>query len=385
MSKSFEKHLISLFDNFYVKEEDSSLPKKYFNNQYESAYDYYYTNNMTAPPPLLKKAIKEAFHNIRSFLNNEEFYNETSFFQDIHYAFKKINSWEKTSYFLAAIDAFNELKTEIPELNPGYFHSYFLYSLKDFNKKEKHLLITHYLKNNDLIFNDYPLNIINREFDKKSKRFHESWFTNYIINESIHNFFKLLSESDDGKQKIYKKLLPPNLNKLQINSFTKRNNEANQYPAKKIDFLKINQDILFEILTKKQLFQLRNNPFDKCILNDSLNEIIKHKFSGEDIFDLYIERIISYPENSIKNNAYDINLFIDENPYLYFNDYKHVKNASKNINNKLFKKLGLYKDRKNTEQLVSDYFNNQKILAEKKHLNKEIDVQDMNALRKRRI
>lgn len=385
MPKSFERHLISLFDNFYVKEEDLSLQKKYFNNQYESVYDYYYTNNMTAPPALLKKTIKEAFHHIRSFLDNEEFYNETVFFKDIYYAFKKINSSEKTSYFLAAIDAFNELKTEIPELNPGYFHSYFLYSLKDFNKKEKHLLITHYLKNNNLIFNDYPLNIINREFDKNSKRFRESWFENYIIKESIHNFFKLLSESDKEKQEIYKKLLPPNLNKLQIKFFTERSNEANQYPAKKIDFLKINQDILFEILTKEQIFQIRNNPFDKCVLNDSLNEIIKHKFSGEDIFNLYIERMISYPENSIKNNAYDINLFIDENPYLYFNDYTHVQNVSKELNNKLFKKLGLYKDRKNTEQLVSDYFNNQKILAEKKHLNKEMDIHEMNVLRKRRI
>lgn len=372
MDSNFEGHLISLFDSKFVIER--SKKQSQFNNRYEDSYHYQYNEKLPAHPEDFKKAIKSAFHECRKYLNNPDYYNETCFINHIDRVIEETTKSQKSVYFLSLINAMSQLYEEIPELNAGYFHTYFLSIINQFNKKEKDKLINHYLNKIDLNFADYPLNLTKRTPREIIDRYHEYDFIRVTLSKSIHNYFKLLSESESEKQKIYKKLLPPNINKSQICYFLKHTNEAGQYPAKKLNFAKIEPLILLEVLSQENIFTIRNNYHPTCALNDSFNEFIAANFHKEDIFSLYIDRMIVNPQQSIQNNKYDIALFNDENPYLHFNDLEIIDKIAIAVkedlyrSNKLFKKLGFYNNNDQPEAIISEYLHKQKIIAEKKHL-----------------
>lgn len=372
MDSNFESHLISLFDNKFVIER--SKKQNQFNNKYEDSYIYQYNEKLSAHPDDFKKAIKSAFHECSEYLKNPDYYNETCFINHIDRVIGETAKSQKSVYFLSLINAMSELYQEIPLLNSGYFHSYFLSIINEFNKKEKDQLINHYLNNINLNFSDYPLNFTKRTSREIIDIYYEYDFSRIVIPKSIHNYFKLLSESESEKQKIYKKLLPPNINKSQICYFLKHTNEAGQYPAKKLNFAKIEPSILLEVLSQENIFTIRNNYHTKCALNDSLNEFIAANFHKEDIFSLYIDRMIVNPQQSIQNSKYDIALFDDNNPYLHFNDSKIIDKIAIAVkedpyrSNKLFKKLGFYNNIDQPEAIISEYLHKQKIIAEKKHL-----------------
>lgn len=389
MNNNFECHLISLFDSKFVIE--CSEKQKQFNNKYEDSYHYQYNEKLSAHPEDFKKAIKSAFNECRKYLNNPDYYNETCFINHIDRVMEETTKSQKSVYFLSLINAMSELYEEIPELNPGYFHSYFLSIIHDFKKKDKDLLINHYLNNINLNFSDYPLNFTKRTSREIIDRYYESDFSLIVIPKSIHNYFKLLSESESEKQKIYKKLLPPNINKSQISYFLKYTNEAGLYSAKKLNFTKIEPSILLEILPQDDIFTIRNNHHTKCALNDSLNEFISTNFHKEDIFSLYVDRMIVNPQQSIQNNKYDIALFNDENPYLHFNDLKIIDKIAIAVkedlyrSNKLFKRLGFYNNNDQPEAIISEYLHKQKIIAEKKHLDDSFANNHFNFSVKKRL
>lgn len=376
MDINFEGHLISLFDSKFVIER--SKKQSQFNNKYEDSYFYQYNEKLSVHPDDFKKAIKSAFHECRKYLKNPDYYNEICFFYHISRVIETLKS-QKSVYFLSLIDAMSELYEEIPELNAGYFHSYFLSIIHDFKKKDKDLLINHYLEKINLHFENYPLNLTERTLREHLDRDYEYDFSETIISKSIYNYFKLLSESESEKQKIYKKLLPPNINQSQISYFLKYTNEAEQYPAKKLNFAKIEPSILLEVLSRENIFTIRNNYHTKCALNDSLNQFIATHFHKEDIFSLYIDRIMVNPQQSIQNSKYDIALFNDNNPYLHFNNLKIIDKIAIAVkedlcrSNKLFKKLGFYDNIDQAEGIIAEYLHKQKIIAEKTHLNDSFD------------
>lgn len=372
MSNNFEIHLISLFHSKFVIE--NSCRESKFKNKYENLYSYQYNEKLSVHPEEFKKAIKSAFHECIIYINNPDHYNEIGFINHISRVIDETSKMEKPIYFQSLIDAMSELYKEIPELNPGYFHSYFLSIINEFNKKDKDKLINHYLNKIDLNFADYPLNFTKRTARELIDRDHEYDFIRVTLSESIYNYFKLMSQSESEKQNIYKKLLPPNLNELQISYFLNHTNKSGQYPAKKLHFTKIEPSILLEILSQQNCFSIRNNYYTKCPLNDGLNKFISANFQGKDIFSLFVDRMIINPQQSIQNNKYDIALFNDENPYLYFNEPKIIDKIAMAVkedlyySNKLFGKFGFYDNDNQPETIISEFLHKQKIIAEKKHI-----------------